>query len=205
MLDNFSSPPRRLSCGVPQGSVFRTGVIFSLYFSIGRCDYGTRLNAMMYANDSQLYIIMRQSYRATALEDLTLCIQDIVSWNVSNMLKCNPKKTEIVHFSSRFSPANPIPSIKVGDCSITPSNEVKDLGVTIDRHLTLKTHVNNICRSASRSTHQIGKIRNFLSRSATERLIHAFVSSKQQHSSRSPLLRVRETTTVAKYSRKANC
>ena len=94
------------------------------------------------------------------------------------MLKCNPKKTEIIHFSSRFSPANPIPSTKVGDCSITPSNEVKDLGVTLDRHLTLKTHINNICRSASRSIHQIGKIRNFLSRPATERLIHAFVSSK---------------------------
>ena len=111
------------------------------------------LNAMMYADDSQLYIIMRQSYRATALEDLTLCIQDIMSWNVSNMLKCNPKKTEIIHFSSRFSPANPILSIKVEDCSINPSNEVKDLGVTLDCHLTLKTHINNICRSASRSIH----------------------------------------------------
>jgi len=79
---------------------------------------------------------VRRSYRATALEDVTLCIQDIMSWNVSNILKCNPKKTEIIHFSLRFSPANPIPSTKIGDCSITPSNEVKDLGVTLDRHHT---------------------------------------------------------------------
>ena len=178
VLDKFSSQPRRLSCGVPQGSVLGP-VLFSLYISpLEDVIMAHGLNAMMYADDSQLNIIMRQSYRATALEDLTLCIQDIMSWNVSNMLKCNPKKTEIIHFSSRFSLANPIPSIKVGDCSITPSNEVKDLGVTLDRHLTLKTHINNICRSASRSIHQIGKIRNFLSRSATERLIHAFVSSK---------------------------
>ena len=49
------------------------------------------LNAMMYADNSQLYIIIRQTNRATALQDLTLCIQDIMSWNVSNMLKCNPK------------------------------------------------------------------------------------------------------------------
>ena len=33
------------------------------------------LNAIMYADDSQLYIIMRQSNRATALLDLTFCIK----------------------------------------------------------------------------------------------------------------------------------
>ena len=83
-----------------------------------------------------------------------------MSWNLSNMLKCNPKKTEVIHFL-RFSLANPIPSIKVGDCSITPSNEVKDLGVTLDRHLTLKTHINNICRSASRSITKLEKLGAF--------------------------------------------
>ena len=31
------------------------------------------------------------------------------------------------------------------------SNEVKDLGDTLDRHLTFKTHFINICRSAQRS------------------------------------------------------
>ena len=62
---------------------------------------------MMYADDSQLYIIMRQSNLATALQDLTLCSQDIMS--CSNMLKCDPKKTEIIHFSSLPSSAEPVP------------------------------------------------------------------------------------------------
>ena len=108
---------------------------------------------------------------------LTLCFQDIMS--CSYMLKCNPKKTEIIHFSSLFSPAEPVPSIKVGHCLISLSNEVKDLGVKLDRHLPFKTHINNICRSASPSTHLIGKIRNLLSTSTTKRRIHEFVSSKQ--------------------------
>ena len=87
----------------------------------------------------QLYIIKRQSNRVTGLEDLTLCIQDIMFCNVSNMLKCNPKKTEFNHFSSRSSPAEPIPSIKAGDCPISQSNEVKNLGVTFHSLLTFKT------------------------------------------------------------------
>ena len=99
-------------------------------------------------------------------------------WNVSNMLKCKPKKTEFIHFSSHSSPAEPIPSIKVGDCPISLSNEVKDLKITLVLYHTFQTYINNICRSASHSIHHIGKIRNFLSRSTTGRLIQAFVSSK---------------------------
>ena len=35
------------------------------------------LNAIVYADCFQLYIIMRQSRRATALQDLTLCNQGV--------------------------------------------------------------------------------------------------------------------------------
>lgn len=132
------------------------------------------LNALMYANESQLNsIIMRQSNHSTALHDLTLCIQDIISWNVSNMLKCtcNPKKTEIIHFSSRFSPAGSVTTIKVGDCLVTPRNRVKDSEDKLDCHLTFKIHINNICCSASHSMHHIRKIKNSPSRSAMERSV----------------------------------
>ena len=88
MFDKLSSQPRRLSRGVSKGSVLGP-VLFSLHIS----PLAHGLKAKMYADDSQLYIIVRQSNRtsATALQDLDLCIQDIVSWNVGNMLIDNPK------------------------------------------------------------------------------------------------------------------
>lgn len=90
-----------------------------------------------------------------------------------NMLKCtrNPKKTEIIHFSSRFSPADSVSTIKVGDCSVTPRNKVKDLGDKLVCHLTFKIHINNVCCPASHSIHHIRKIKNFLFRSAMERSV----------------------------------
>ena len=119
-------------------------------------------------------LLWDKSRRAPALQDPTLCNQDIMS------RKKDWKTKRLKTFTSpRVS--DPVSSIKVRECSITPSNEVKDLGVKIDRHLTFKTHINNICRSASRSIHHIEKIRNFLSRSASERPIHAFVSSKRDY------------------------
>ena len=171
MFDELSSQPLRLSRGVSQGSVLGP-VLFSLHIS----PLAHGLNAKMYAADSQLYIIVRQSNRttATALQDLALCIQDIMSWNVGNMLIDNPKKTEIIHLTFYTAPEL-VSAIKTGDCSITPSSEYKGLGVTLDRLFTFKTHIQNIGRSTSRSIHHIGKIRNFLSRSPTERLIRVFV------------------------------
>ena len=96
VLDKFSSQPRRLSCGVPQGSVLGP-VLFSLHIS--PLAYG--LNAKMYADDSQLYINVRQSNRtsATALQDFALYIQGIIFRNVCNMFIDNPKKTEIIHLT----------------------------------------------------------------------------------------------------------
>ena len=53
-LDKILSPPRYLSCGVPHGSILGP-LVFSLYI------------AMMYADDTQLYIFMRKGNHAIAL------------------------------------------------------------------------------------------------------------------------------------------
>ena len=44
--------------------------------------------------------------------------------------------------------------------------------------LGMKTHINNMCKSAAMGLHRIGQIRIFFDRSTTERLVHAFIFSQ---------------------------
>ena len=48
-------------------------------------------------------------------------------------------------------------------------------GVTIDAHLSLSTHIRNICRSAYFHLQHIGKISRYLDAQTTLRLVHAVV------------------------------
>ena len=41
----------------------------------------------------------------------------------------------------------------------------------------MNTHIDNICKSAAIGLHRIGKIRHFLDKATTERLVHAFIFS----------------------------
>ena len=70
------------------------------------------------------------------------------------------------------------PEVKVGNSTILPQGQVKDLGVFFDKHMNLKSYISSICSSASFALRNTGKIRKHLDRANTERLVHAFVSSR---------------------------
>ena len=101
-----------------------------------------------------------------------------MTWCASNGLSCNADKTEVIHISSRYSNSEKIDKIRIGDTTIIPTPTVRDLGTTLDSHLDLGKHINNICKSASFAIKNIGRIRRYLSQSDCERIIHAFITSK---------------------------
>ena len=59
----------------------------------------------------------------------------------------------------------------------SPSSKVRDLGVMFDSAASMEVHVTSVCRSASYAIWIIGKVRNILDKSATEKLLRAFVTS----------------------------
>ena len=111
---------------------------------------------------------------------LQTCIQDVSDWMSCNFLLLNVSKTEFVSMSSRrFSQDScPLSSIAIGEELVSASSSARNLGVLFDSQLSMETHISIICRSAYSHLRNINRIRKSLSQSDTEKLVHAFISSR---------------------------
>ncbi len=68
--------------------------------------------------------------------------------------------------------------LSVNNTQISPSAQVRNLGVIFDAQLTFNSHFKNITKVAFFHLRNIARIRPFLSRPDAERLIHAFITSQ---------------------------
>ena len=74
-------------------------------------------------------------------------------------------------------------SITMGNAHIPFKQSVKNLGPTLDCHLTTNTHFNNIARTCCSELRRLASIRRFLTSTATATLVSAFVLSKIEYCS----------------------
>ena len=110
---------------------------------------------------------------------LETCIDEIRQWMSQSFLMLNDSKTEFMIFNSRKDYSlESFNCIRVGEVHVESQSSVRNLGVIFDSQLSMEKHVNNICKTAYYYLRCIGRIRKFLSRPDTEKLVHAFVTSR---------------------------
>ena len=94
------------------------------------------------------------------------------------MMKCNPEKTKLIHFSSKFKNVSSSFKIFADGHEVKLVEDAVDLGVILDSSLNMKKQVSKLCSSASITIRKISSISKFLDRKVLERLVHAFISTK---------------------------
>ena len=131
--------------------------------------------------DDILLQLSAPPYRISELlHSIQSCIGDVKAWATANMPKLNDKKTELMLVTSkRTKHLHSLPtSITVGNAQIPFKQSVKNLGFTLDSHLSMNAHVSKIARTCYFELRRLASIRRFLTSTATVTLVSAFALSR---------------------------
>ena len=114
---------------------------------------------------------------ASTIYRLQNCVADLQVWFNENQMIMNDNKTEFIPFvPKRYDNLIEHSSIIVGENIITASSIVTNLGVVLDRNLTMAYQVSKIVRICTYKLRLVNIIRDKLSVHVAERVVNAMVT-----------------------------
>ena len=133
-----------------------------------------------FADDIQLQMSAPPDKISELLHSMQSCISDVKAWSTANMLNLNYNKTELMLVTSkRTRHLHNLPtSITIGNAQIPFKQSVRNLGFTLDCHLTMNALVSNIARTCYFELYRLASIRRFLTSTVTATLVSSFVLSR---------------------------
>ena len=157
--------------GVPQGSILGP-ILFNIFIN-DLCFVIKKTNLHGFADDNTLSTVSN-----TIEGILNLLSNDAniaTDWLANNDMIANPSKFQLILPSK--SKVIPQVSLKVKDKTITNTNEVEILGITIDEHLKFDTHISNLIQNASGQLHSMYRLNQYLKPTTRKLAVNSFILS----------------------------
>jgi len=156
-----------ITSGVPQGSVLGP-LLFLLYINDVVDLFSGVVNVKLYADDIKIYLEIADD---TDIDQLQMGIDRLSVWADTWQLTLAVDKT--MHLRVGLCKSSPKAVYYLNGSSLRTVDEVRDLGILVDAHMSFKCHINVTVAKAHVRANQI--IRCFLSRDP-ETLVRAFVT-----------------------------
>ena len=171
-LNETKSSQLDISIGVPQGSIL--GPFFFLIFVNDLPNCSNLLKFITYADDTTLIsTINPQSTDNISL--LNTELNKVYTWLCTNKLSLNISKTKSITFHTPQRKVTP-PVITINSQKIDKSDTFNFLGITLDKHMSWKAHINKIKNKISQTIGALNNLRNLLPKAALMHIYNALIT-----------------------------
>ena len=143
-VNGAMSAPKRIVCGVPQGSILGP-LLFLLYIN-DLPDCLEKSTPCLYADDSQIFSSAKDCVELNA--NLNHDLNNVSQWLVNNKLPHHSTKTKLMYVGSNHNLAkidNEFP-VMINDQLIPRVHSISCLGVKLDETLNWDEHIEMVCK-----------------------------------------------------------
>ena len=182
-INSTLSDPISITHGVPQGAIL-SPLLFCIYLNdLPSVSQNSSLES--YVDDSKVLLSFPLCEIDTAIKNLEQDLHRVAIWCCENYLLINPEKTKYLIIGTRQLmsklPANI--SVNFLGKSLKPAVSAKDLGVTLDSHLTYDNHISQLVSSCMNKLCQINRAKNSFDTKTLSEIIKSLVVSKMLYCS----------------------
>jgi hypothetical protein len=137
LVEGKFSTPRKIEAGVPQSSVLAP-ILYSLYINDVPASPGTLL--ALFADDT--YIYATEKHERCVLCKLQRELTAVNSWDERWNIRINEGKIQAIYFTRRLRVSDDVLQLNGRDIPFV--NNVMYLGVTFDRRMTWRHHIERL-------------------------------------------------------------
>lgn len=179
IINDTESASKKLKFGVPQGSKLGP-ILFNSYIApLSDVAQKHNIDDQKYADDEQLLLAFTPNISSTsdAICRMENCIKDIRLFLHRNKLCNNGDKTEIIVLGPKSKLKDlGVHAITVDNVSIAMADKVRNLGVILDKNLTMENQVVKMCQAAYLNIRNIARIRVSMNYDDTKTVVNALVT-----------------------------